>query len=196
MTATFTESFNYLLAASGNITVTQGMSGSTTLTVTWTAGTAQSVSFTASGLPISATAAFSPGACPPTPTCTSQLTITTTASTPTGMSQITVTGSPLSKTTMFNLNVIPPSPEFDYTLPKPNDITVTQGASGSTTLTASLTFRHGAERVVHSFGLPSGHGSVQPGCVPSHLHEPADHHHYCINPHGHVPDHRDRQSTG
>ena len=127
VTATFTESFNYLLAASGNITVTQGMSGSTTLTVTWTAGTAQSVSFTASGLPIGATAAFSPGACPPTPTCTSQLTITTTASTPTGMSQITVTGSPLSKTTMFNLNVIPPSPEFDYTLPKPNDITVTQG---------------------------------------------------------------------
>src|SRR5207237_448652 len=114
VTAMFTaQPFNYALANSGTITVTQGASGSTTLTATLTSGAAQSVSFPASGLsglPSGATAAFSPGACTPTPTCTSQLTITTAASTPTGTFAITVTGSPLSKMTTFNLVVNPPSP--------------------------------------------------------------------------------------
>src|SRR5207253_4714624 len=51
-------------------------------------GTAQSVSFSASGLPTGATAAFSPASC--SPACSSTLTVTTSASTPTGSSTITV----------------------------------------------------------------------------------------------------------
>ena len=162
--------FDYTLPKPNDITVTQGTSGSTTLTVTRTAGTAQSVSFTpsgVSGLPSGATAALSPGACTPNPTCTSQLTITTTASTPIGTFPITVTGNPLSKTTIFNL-VVNAGP-FDYELPKPNDITVTQGTSGSTTLTATLTSGTAQSVSFTASGLPSGAtASFSPGaCTPT-----------------------------
>ena len=98
---------NFGLSNSGGITVAPGASGSNTITATLTAGSTQSVSFSASGLPSGATAGFSfPGAC--SPTCSITLTIFTTSSTPTGTFPITVTGSPLSNTTTFNLVVNPP----------------------------------------------------------------------------------------
>src|SRR6185436_9415991 len=97
--------FNYILTNSGNITVTQGGAGTNTITATLTSGPDQSVSFSAAGLPSGATAEFSPGSC--ILTCTSQLTISTTGSTPVGTFPITVTGSPLSKTTAFSFTVIP-----------------------------------------------------------------------------------------
>ena len=101
--------FNYSLSNSGEITVTPGAAGSNTITATLTEGSGQNVYvfFSTSELPSGATAAFDPGAC--TPTCTSQLTISTMASTPTGTFAITVTGSPLSKTTVFNVVVQSPT---------------------------------------------------------------------------------------
>jgi hypothetical protein len=99
--------FDYALSTSGAITVTQGSSGTGTITATLQSGTAQTVTFSASGLPAGATAAFSPGAC--SPSCTSTLTITTTGATPPGTFPIAVTGSPLGHTTTFNLVVNPPS---------------------------------------------------------------------------------------
>lgn len=95
--------FNYSLSASNNITVTQGSSGSNTITRTLIAGTSQSVSLSASGLPSGATASFSPTSC--NPTCSTTLAIATLASTPPGSYVITVTGSPLGKTTTFTLTV-------------------------------------------------------------------------------------------
>jgi hypothetical protein len=95
--------FDYTLSNSGGMTVTQGASGSNTITATLAAGSSQSVSFSASGLPSDATALFNSTAC--NPTCSTQLTISTSSSTTTGTFLITVTGSPLSKTTSFNLVV-------------------------------------------------------------------------------------------
>ena len=95
--------FNYTLSNSGNITVTKGGAGSNTITATLTSGFSQGVSFSASELPIGAAASFNLGAC--NPTCSSQLMISTTWSTPTGTFRIKVTGSPLSKTTLFDLVV-------------------------------------------------------------------------------------------
>ena len=99
-------SFNYSLSSSGNITATQGSSGSNTIAATLSSGTTQSVSYSASGLPSGATASFSHTSCKPT--CSTTVTINTAASTPTGSSTIAVTGSPLSKTTSFILTVPPP----------------------------------------------------------------------------------------
>jgi uncharacterized delta-60 repeat protein len=105
-TINVTTPFNYSLSNSGNITVTQGSSGSNTITATLTSGSTQSVSFSASGLPSGATYSFSPTSC--NPTCYTTLTISTSASTPAGTYTITVTGSPLSKTTTFSLIVNAP----------------------------------------------------------------------------------------
>jgi hypothetical protein len=95
--------FDYALGNSGPITVTQGSGGSTTIAATLLSGTTQTVSLAASGLPAGATAGFTLSSC--SPTCTSLLTISTTAATPTGTFPITVTGTPLGRTTSFNLVV-------------------------------------------------------------------------------------------
>jgi hypothetical protein len=98
--------FGFTLTNSGAINVSApGGSGSTTITATLTSGATQSVSFSTSGLPAGATASFSPAAC--TPTCQSELTITTTGATPPGTYPLTVTGSPLGRTTVFNLVIGP-----------------------------------------------------------------------------------------
>jgi hypothetical protein len=110
-------SFDFSLANGGNQTVVQGQSGSNTITATLVSGTSQSVSLSASGLPTGAAAAFSAGSC--SPTCSSTLTLTTSASTPTGSSTITVTGvaGSLSHTTAFTLTVNsapPPASTITY----------------------------------------------------------------------------------
>ena len=123
-------SFDFSLANSGNISVTQGQSITNTITATLSSGSAQSISYSASGLPTGATASFSPASC--SPTCTTTITLTTQASTPTGNSTITVTGTDgsLSRTTSFTLTVQAPS---DTTPP------VLSNGSPSGTLSAGTT---------------------------------------------------------
>jgi outer membrane lipase/esterase len=143
--------FDYSLANSGGVTLTAGASGATTVTATLISGATQPVGFTVSGLPSGATAAFSASSC--SPTCSTTLSITTAATTPTGTFPITVTGSPLGRTTTFNLAV---NAAFDYSLSNSGGVTVSAGASGATTITATLT--SGPTQAV-SFtvsGLPSG----------------------------------------
>ena len=122
-------SFNYSLSSSGNITATQGSSGSNTIAATLSSGTTQSVSYSASGLPSGATASFSHTSCKPT--CSTTVTINTTASTPTGSSTITVTGSPLSKTTSFILTVPPPGILRSFYLEAESGIRVSPMTTGS-----------------------------------------------------------------
>src|SRR5206468_577063 len=75
-TLTVTAPFDFSLANSGDQSVVQGATVSNTITATLVSGTAQAVSFSASGLPAGASATFSPTAC--TPTCATTLTLTTT----------------------------------------------------------------------------------------------------------------------
>jgi len=156
VTATFTAAptFNYALGNSGNIVVTQGGPGSTTITATLSAGATQSVAFDTSGLPAGATRGFSMSAC--TPTCTTQLTITTSAATPTGTFPITVTGNPLGKTTVVNLVVSPPAPTFNYSLGNSGNIVVPQGGAGATMITATLTAGATQSVAFDTSGLPAG----------------------------------------
>jgi hypothetical protein len=156
--------FNYALSNSGNITVARGSSGSNTITATLVAGTTQSVSFAAGGLPSGASASFAPGSC--SPTCMSGLTITTSASTPPGTYPITVTGTPLSRTTMFNLVV---NAAFNYALSNSGNITVARGSSGSNTIMATLMAGTTQPVSFGASGLPSGaSASFAPGsCSPT-----------------------------
>ena len=81
---------NFTLSASPtSVSVAQGGSGTSTVTVNPLNGFTGSVSLSASGLPSSVTAGFSPN---PT-TSTSTLTLTATASATTGTSTVTITGT-------------------------------------------------------------------------------------------------------
>jgi VCBS repeat-containing protein len=100
-------SFNYSLSNSGNITVTQGDTGSNTITVTLLSGTTQIVTLSVSGLPAGASASWPVGkSC--SPTCNKELSINS-GTADDGTYTITVTGSPLSKTTVFDLIINPPA---------------------------------------------------------------------------------------
>src|SRR5438094_205978 len=82
--------FNFALTNGGSKSVSQGASVANTINAALVSGTAQSVAFSASGLPTGATASFSPTGC--SPTCSTTLNISTTSSMPPGTYTITVIG--------------------------------------------------------------------------------------------------------
>ena len=88
---TVTQPFSFSLASSGDISVLAGSSVTNSISTTLVSGSAQAVTFLASGLPTGATASFSSTSC--SPACSSTLTINTSGSTPAGSSTITVTAS-------------------------------------------------------------------------------------------------------
>ncbi|MEU7856479.1 M4 family metallopeptidase [Nonomuraea sp. NPDC049141] len=77
-------------------TVTAGSAATTTIGTTTTAGTAQAVNLTASGLPTGASATFNPASV--TSGGSSTLTISTAATTPAGSYNVTVTGTGVTAT--------------------------------------------------------------------------------------------------
>src|SRR5437867_5587575 len=105
---------DFSVSNGGSNTVTQGASVANSISAALVSGTAQAVSFSASGLPSGVTAAFSPTPC--TPTCSTTLTLKTSSTTPTGTSTITVKGiaGAVTKTTSFSLTVNPVSTSFDF----------------------------------------------------------------------------------
>ncbi|AUG75173.1 glycoside hydrolase [Kitasatospora sp. MMS16-BH015] len=94
-----------LSASPAGATVTAGQSASTTVATAVTAGAAQSLTLTATGLPSGATAAFSPATV--TAGSAATLTLTTNSSTPAGSYPVTVqaTGASGSHTTSYTLTV-------------------------------------------------------------------------------------------
>ena len=98
--------FDFTLSNSGNKSVTQGQSVTSTITATLSSGSSQSVSFSTAGLPSGATASYTTStSC--TPTCSRTLNIATAASTPAGTYTIivTATGGGVTRTTSFTLTV-------------------------------------------------------------------------------------------
>ncbi|HEY6963374.1 MAG TPA: hypothetical protein VI408_15930 [Gaiellaceae bacterium] len=85
-----------LSASPSTLSVTQGATGSSTISTAVTSGSAQTVSLTASGLPAGATASFSPTSV--TAGSASTLTLTAGASTAAGTYTVTVTGTGASAT--------------------------------------------------------------------------------------------------
>jgi len=100
-----TGSFNFTLSNSGDKSVNAGSSVTNSIAATLGSGSAQSVSFSASGLPSGATASFSSASC--SPTCSTVLSVSTTGATTTGNFPVTVTavGGGVTRTTAFNLSV-------------------------------------------------------------------------------------------
>jgi len=100
--------FAYTLTTNGNVSVQKGAAATRTITATLSSGTSKPVYFEIVVLPAGATAAASPDSCGPT--CTSTLTIATTAATPAGAYTITIIGDATgaaTKSTTFVLTVTP-----------------------------------------------------------------------------------------
>ena len=97
--------FDFSLSTGGAQSVVRGSSVTNTITATLASGTAQSVTYSVSGVPSGATSSVTPGSC--SPTCSATVTIQTAASTPLATSTITVTGTAGSvvRTATFGLTV-------------------------------------------------------------------------------------------
>src|ERR1700678_1962532 len=148
-TASFT-----LSDSPSSLSITQGSSGTSTITVTDVNGFTGSVTLAAAALPSGITAAFGTN---PT-TGSSVLTLTASSTATTGTSTVTITGTSgsLTATTTLALTVSSTAtPNFTITA-SPASVTVTQGASGTSTITITSTGSFSAATTLSAAGLPSG----------------------------------------
>lgn len=146
--------FNFSLSNGGNRTVTQGQTVTNSITTTLTSGPAQSVSFSASGLPSGVSASFSPSSCIPNTTCPSTLTLTASAGASLTSGQtVTITGTSggLTRTTTFTLTVS--SPAADTTKPS---VSITVPGSGVNVSGSLVTLSASASDI----GAGGGAGTV------------------------------------
>jgi hypothetical protein len=146
---------NFTLSATPtSLTVTQGSSGSSTITVNPSNGFTGSVTLSASGLPSGVSASFGTN---PT-TSTSVVTLTASSSAATGTATVTITGTSgsLTHTTTISLTVnAPVTPDFSLST-SPASLTVTQGNSGSSTVTVNPVNGFTGSVTLSASGLPSG----------------------------------------
>jgi hypothetical protein len=141
-------------ASPSSLNITQGSSGSSTITVTSLNGFSGSVSLSASGLPAGVTASFDTN---PT-TSTSVATLTASSSAATGTKTVTITGTSgsLTHTTTISLTVsAPTTPDFSLSA-SPTSLTVKQGTSGSSTITVTPSGGFSGSVSLSTSALPSG----------------------------------------
>jgi cellulose 1,4-beta-cellobiosidase len=143
-----------LKPSSSSLSVTQGASGTDTITVTDVSPFSGSVTLAASGLPSGVTAAFATNPA----TSTSVLTLTASSSAATGSSTVTVTGTSgsLSATTTIALTVSAASAGSFSLKPSSSTLTVKQGTSGTDTITVTDVSPFSGSVTLAASGLPSG----------------------------------------
>jgi len=146
---------NFSLSASpSSLSVTQGSSGNSTITVTPSGGFTGSVTLSASGLPSGVTASFGTN---PT-TGSSVVTFTASSTATTGTSSVTITGTSgsLTHTTSISLTVNGvATPNFSLSA-SPSSLTVKQGTNGSSTITVSPSGGFTGSVSLSNSALPSG----------------------------------------
>ncbi|HEV7522733.1 MAG TPA: hypothetical protein VGP89_16640 [Candidatus Angelobacter sp.] len=146
---------DYTLSASpSSVSVTQGSSGTSTITVNPTGGFTGSVTLSASGLPAGVTATFGTN---PT-TGSSVVTFTASSTATTGTSSVTITGTSgtLSHTTSVSLTVnAVATPNFSLSA-SPASLAVTQGSSGNSTITVTPSGGFTGSVSLSTSALPSG----------------------------------------
>jgi subtilase family serine protease len=143
-----------LAASPTSLSVAQGSSGTSTISVTDLGGFAGSVSLSASGLPTGVTATF--GTNPATSTSVLTLTASTTATT--GAATVTITGTSgtLTHTATVSLTVTAAAaPNFALSA-SPASLTVVQGAAGTSTITVTPSGGFTGSVTLSATGLPAG----------------------------------------
>jgi len=162
---TVTAGPDYTLSASPtSLSITQGTSGTSTVTVTPQNGFSGSVSLSASGLPTGVSASFSPNSA----TTTSTLTFAASNTATTGKATVTITGSSgsLINTTTITLTVTPPPlPTVSSLTLAPSNVIGGTSSTGTVTLSGQapaggaqvlLSSSNGAASVPSSVTVPAG----------------------------------------
>ncbi len=137
-----------------SVSVTQGSSGTSTITVTDVGGFSGSVTLSASGLPNGVTASFSPN---PT-TSTSTLTLSATSTAATGTVTVTISGVSGSATgsTTISLTVNPLVQSFTLSA-SPSAVSIAKGgASGTSTITITPVNGFSGNVTLTTSTLPKG----------------------------------------
>jgi hypothetical protein len=153
VTAPVTPDFT-LSASPASQSVVQGASTTYTVTITPSGGFTGSVTFSASGLPAGAAAAFAPNPA----TSTSTLTVTTATTTPAGTYPLTITGvsGTLSHTASVTLVVtVPVSGDFSLS-PSPASQSIPAGASTTYTINITRTGGFTGGVTLSATGVPTG----------------------------------------
>jgi N-acetylneuraminic acid mutarotase len=141
-----------LVPSPGGLSIKQGVSGTTTITVYDLGGFTSSVDLAISNLPSGVTAQWGTN---PT-TATSVLTLTASGTATPGTAYVTITGTSgiLTTTTTLSLTVIPP-PSFTLSV-NPRILTINEGVSGATTITVTDVGGFSGGVTLAASGLPSG----------------------------------------
>lgn len=145
-------------AAPTSLSVTQGSSGSTSITTAISGGFNSAVSLSASGLPAGVTASFSPSSIAAPGSGSSTLTFTASSTAATGTSNITVTatGGGVTHTATVALTVnAAASPNFTLSA-SPASLSVIHGSSGSTTISTTVSGGFNSAVSLSASGLPTG----------------------------------------
>ena len=143
-------------ASPASVSVTQGSSGSSTISTTVSGGFNSAVSLSASGLPSGVTASFSPSSIAAPGSGSSTLTFTASSTATIGTVNVTVTasGGGVTHTTTVSLTVNAPS---DFTVSaSPASVSVVQGSSGSSTISTTVSGGFNSAVSLSASGLPSG----------------------------------------
>jgi subtilase family serine protease len=157
----------YSLSSSpGAVTVVQGSTGTSTITVSVTGGFNSAVTLSASGLPAGVTAGFS--ANPITGAGSSILTFTVAATAATGTSTITITGTSgtTTETTTVSLTVSAPNSGSFALSVSPSSGYLDQGQSGYAVVTTTVSGGFSGAIALSASGLPTGvTGSFSPSSI-------------------------------
>ncbi len=146
---------NFTLSPNLNtVTITQGSTGTSTITIAPLNGFSGSVTLSASGLPSGVTASFTPN--PATSTSVLTLTASATAATGTVTATIAGTSGTLTNTTTVGLTVSATVQSFSLTA-APKTLTIAEGgASGTSTITVTPSNGFSGNVTLAASGLPKG----------------------------------------
>jgi hypothetical protein len=145
-------------ASPASLSVTQGTSGSSTISTTVSGGFNSAVSLSASGLPAGVTASFSPTSIAAPGSGSSTLTFTASSTATTGTVNVTVSasGGGVTHTTVVALTITAAAtPDFTVTA-SPTSISVVQGSSGTSTVSTTVSGGFNSAVSLSASALPAG----------------------------------------
>ncbi len=145
-------------ASPASVSVIQGSAGSSAISTTVSGGFNSAVTLAASGLPAGVTASFSPASIAAPGSGSSTLTLTASSTATAGATNVTVTatGGGLTHTTVIALTVTSAAtPDFAVTA-SPTSVSVTQGGSGSSTISTTVSGGFNSAVSLSTSALPTG----------------------------------------
>jgi len=166
LTVTAAVANDFSISASPNsLSVVQGASGGSTISTAVTAGVAETVALSISGLPSGASASLSPTSV--TTGGSSNFTVNAGTAAP-GVYPITVTGTGSTNTRSTNISLTITAPVVnDFSISaSPNSLSLAQGTSGGSTISTALISGSAQTIALSASGLPAGaSASLSPASV-------------------------------